>query len=88
MPTIAHVSNPVSLAATTGALFGSMGLHVKQLIRAYRHRRDAEKLASLDDRMLADIGLTRGDLRDAFAEPLCELRRVLDDTGVLQVLDE
>ena len=28
------------------------------------------RLAELDDRMLADIGLTRSDLRDAYAEPL------------------
>jgi hypothetical protein len=27
-------------------------------------------LAGLDDRMLADIGLTRGDLRDAYSEPV------------------
>ena len=27
-------------------------------------------LAGFDDRMLADIGLTRSDVRDAFAEPL------------------
>ena len=27
------------------------------------------RLAALDDRMLADIGLTRSDLRDAYAEP-------------------
>jgi hypothetical protein len=27
-------------------------------------------LADLDDRMLADIGLTRTDLRDACSEPL------------------
>ena len=27
-------------------------------------------LAAMDDRMLADIGLTRSDLRDAYAEPL------------------
>ena len=27
-------------------------------------------LAGMDDRMLADIGLTRSDLRDAYAEPL------------------
>jgi hypothetical protein len=28
------------------------------------------RLAALDDRMLADIGLTRCDLRDAYSEPL------------------
>ncbi len=38
--------------------------------RALKHRRDASLLAGLDDRMLADIGLTRSDLRDAYAEPL------------------
>ena len=27
-------------------------------------------LTGLDDRMLADIGLTRGDLRDAYSEPV------------------
>ena len=33
-----------------------------------RNRHDAMRLANLDDRMLADIGLNRSDLRDAFAE--------------------
>ena len=41
-----------------------------RLVRVIRNRRDATKLVNLDDRMLADIGLTRRDLRDAFAEPL------------------
>jgi len=45
-----------------------MGL--RKLARALKHRRDANMLAGLDDRMLADIGLTRSDLRDAYAEPL------------------
>ena len=31
--------------------------------------RSRRQLAELDDRMLADIGLSRGDLRDAFALP-------------------
>jgi len=39
-------------------------------VRAARHRADLALLASLDDRGLADIGLYRGDLRDATALPL------------------
>lgn len=38
--------------------------------RAVRNRRVAASLAGLDDHMLADIGLTRSDLRDAYSEPL------------------
>jgi len=38
--------------------------------RAMRNRRAATTLAGLDDHMLADIGITRSDLRDAYAEPL------------------
>jgi uncharacterized protein YjiS (DUF1127 family) len=48
------------------------------LMDAWRHRHDAVTLATFDDRMLADIGLTRGDLNDALAEPLWR-----DPTGVL-----
>jgi uncharacterized protein YjiS (DUF1127 family) len=40
-----------------------------RLAKAFRHRRDLEALASFDDRLLADIGLTRGDLRFALSEP-------------------
>ena len=43
---------------------------VTLLVRAYRNRRSASLLASADARTLADLGLTRADLRDAFAEPL------------------
>ena len=35
-----------------------------------RHRREANVLARLDRRMLADIGLTRSDVQDAFSAPL------------------
>lgn len=54
------------LAAAGGSLLRRMG----QFGRALRNRRVAGALATLDDRMLADIGLTRSDLRDAYAEPL------------------
>ncbi len=38
--------------------------------RVAAHRRDFATLASFDDRALADIGLSRQDLRDATALPL------------------
>ncbi len=40
--------------------------------RALRHRHEARALAGLDHHMLADIGITRADLRDAFSRPLWE----------------
>ena len=43
---------------------------IERLVRAVRNRQDAAMLAGFDERMLADIGLNRSDLRDAFAEPL------------------
>ena len=43
---------------------------LQRLSRALKNRRQAEMLAGMDDRMLADIGLNRSDLRDAYAEPL------------------
>ena len=49
-----------------------------QLARAIKHRREAQILARLDSKMLADIGLTQADVRDAFSEPLWR-----DPTGVL-----
>ncbi|MFN3655736.1 MAG: DUF1127 domain-containing protein [Pseudolabrys sp.] len=52
---------------------------LKRLERARRHRRDAAMLAGLDRRMLADIGITRADVRDAFSEPFWE-----DPTALLR----
>jgi uncharacterized protein YjiS (DUF1127 family) len=42
----------------------------KRFVQALRRRADVAMLAGFDDRMLADIGLTRADVRDAFSEPL------------------
>jgi uncharacterized protein YjiS (DUF1127 family) len=41
----------------------------KRFVERLKNRHDAMRLASLDDRMLADIGLNRSDLRDAYALP-------------------
>jgi uncharacterized protein YjiS (DUF1127 family) len=46
----------------------------------FRNRRDAQILAGLDARLLADIGLDRADLRDAFSEPVWR-----DPTRVLEI---
>ena len=45
---------------------------LKQLAQARRHRREAQALAGLDRYMLADMGITRADLNDAFSQPFWE----------------
>lgn len=45
---------------------------LKSLAQARRHRREAQALAGLDRRMLADIGVSRADVRDAFSGPFWE----------------
>lgn len=52
----------------------------RRLAGLFRNRREARVLAGLDPRMLADIGLDRADLRDAFSEPLWR-----DPTHVLEL---
>lgn len=68
-----------ALARAFLALLALVTHWLKQLARARRHRRDAQMLAGLDRHMLADIGITRGDLRDAFSEPFWE-----DPTALLR----
>lgn len=60
----------VPIARLIFAAVDAVLLGLKQLVRAYRNRGEAAVLAGLDDRALADMGLTRSDLRDAFAGPL------------------
>src|ERR1700739_556845 len=43
---------------------------LRRLATTFRHRHDCAVLLGLDDRMLADIGLTRRDVREAFSEPV------------------
>jgi uncharacterized protein YjiS (DUF1127 family) len=51
---------------------------LRNLARAQRHRQ-ARQLAGLDRHMLADIGITGADVRDAFSAPLWE-----DPTALLR----
>jgi len=52
------------------SLTGSIGNGVRAVLQTIKNRRDATVLAGMDEHMLADIGLTRGDVRDAFSEPV------------------
>ena len=52
------------------AIWRSFAYRAKKFERAIENRRAAHTLARFDDRMLADIGLTRADVRDAYAESL------------------
>jgi uncharacterized protein YjiS (DUF1127 family) len=61
---------PSLFARLLNAVTGIVALRLRALVQTVKNRQDATMLAGLDDRMLADIGLTRGDLRDAFSEPV------------------
>jgi uncharacterized protein YjiS (DUF1127 family) len=69
---------PAVLTQAVAALGATARRVCRQLVEAWRRRNDAAVLASFDDYMLRDIGLTRGDLNDALAEPLWR-----DPTAVL-----
>src|SRR5437868_4494933 len=62
------VSAATPVARALAILAGRARRGLKQLAEKVKNRHDAMRLAELDDRMLADIGLHRSDLRDAFAE--------------------
>ena len=68
-----------TLLRAWASLLSTMTSGAKRIARARRHRRDAAALAHLDRRMLADIGINRSDLRDAFSEPFWE-----DPTALLR----
>jgi len=81
------VSAATPLARALAILAGRARRGLKQLVEKVKNRHDAMRLAELDDRMLADIGLSRSDLRDAYALPLWRdpsdvlARRVADRRG-------
>lgn len=61
-----------TLARVVAAALVPVTVTFKAVARALRHRREANVLAALDRHMLADIGITRSDVRDAFSTPLWE----------------
>ena len=57
------------LAGSLDSAIGRLWFGVRQFYRAMKHRRDIAALADQDDYLLADIGLTRDDVRNAVAQP-------------------
>jgi len=68
-----------TLARGFASLLALVTHWLKELGRLRRHRRDAQVLAGLDRNMLADIGITRADLNDAFSVPFWD-----DPTALLR----
>ena len=78
MSIYADTQTPSHLAWLVNTVAGIAVARVRDVLQLIKNRRDAAVLAGLDDHMLADIGLTRGDLRDAYSEPVWR-----DPTAVL-----
>jgi len=62
--------SPSLFAWAVNAVTGVVVERVRVVLQMVKNRRDATILAGMDEHMLADIGLTRGDVRDAFSEPV------------------
>lgn len=62
-----------TLSTMTFSIMAAVGQFTRSLIglvKVLRHRREIRGLEEFDDRMLRDIGLTRGDVAGALSEPL------------------
>jgi uncharacterized protein YjiS (DUF1127 family) len=69
MPAITSltISAAAPWARALATLAGRAGRGLRRIAEHIKNRRDAMRLVDLDDRMLADIGITRSDLRDAYS---------------------
>src|SRR5262249_44919000 len=70
MTALSTPAAPLSCSQAFAAMRTAVVRLGRWLADAWRHRHDAAALASFDDRMLADIGLTRADLNDALSQPV------------------
>ncbi|MET0278063.1 MAG: DUF1127 domain-containing protein [Pseudorhodoplanes sp.] len=70
MAAIHHFAPATTAPSVFASVVAALVTGLRAVSRALKNRRDAVILTGMDDRMLADIGLTRSDLRDAYAEPL------------------
>lgn len=74
-----HVQFIGSAAALSEAL-GRVRRAAARILRSLRHRREVRELLKFDDRMLADIGISRLDLHRALdTPPLDDPSRLLAD---------
>jgi uncharacterized protein YjiS (DUF1127 family) len=62
-------TTPLTFGALVRAVAASALRQASALRRAMRHRREVMELASFDDRLLKDIGITRTDVVGALSEP-------------------
>lgn len=65
----------------SGDHIGTLGAKLVERLREIRFRRKLKRLADLDDHMLQDVGVTRGEIEVATSLPLStdaatELRRM------------
>ncbi len=54
------------------SLLSSLSGHFARFLRNWRNRRQVVVLSELDDHVLADIGLTRGDVEAALSQPFSQ----------------
>ena len=66
--TMTHLLRPSRTAS--GNALAHLGTALDKRIREARARRQMRKMLNLDDHMLRDLGLTRGDIRTATRMPM------------------
>jgi len=79
-----RILDAVSMVRALVALGALVAYRTRQALAARKHRSDVALLARADDRMLADIGLTRSDVRDAVSGPLWQDPTILLRTRALE----